>query len=144
MRQTVVIAFDFGTKRIGCALGQSIMQIARPLSTIAAKDGQPDWHCVQAVIDEWQPNLLLVGLPLNMNGTEQDITHRASKFARQLKERFSISVYTIDERLTTTEARSRAFDQGGYRAIRKSEIDSLAAKLMVEQWFSDPEACKKI
>ena len=130
-----VLAFDFGTKSIGCAVGQSITGTAQSLTAFKAQDGIPDWDAISNVIKEWQPARLVVGLPLNMDGTEQELTLRAKKFANRLNGRFNLPVELQDERLTTTEARSEIFSRGGYRALNKSKVDGISACLILESWF---------
>ena len=132
-----VIAFDFGTKSIGCAVGQSITGTAQGLSAFKAQDGVPNWDLINKVLQQWQPDLLVVGLPLNMDGTEQELTLRAKKFANRLHGRFGLPVQLQDERLTTTEARAEIFQRGGYRALQKDKVDSISACLILESWFEN-------
>ena len=134
-----VLAFDFGTKSIGCAVGQSITGTAQALAAFAAKDGIPDWTQIEKRIQQWQPQKLVVGLPLNMDGTEQELTQRARKFANRLNGRFGLPVELQDERLTTTEARAEIFQRGGYRALNKSKVDGISACLILESWFENQE-----
>lgn len=133
----VLIAFDFGMKRIGVAAGQSITRSANPLSPLAAEAGEPDWNKVSALINEWRPAALIVGIPFNMDDSEQWITQKAYEFAAELKQRYHLLVFGSDERLTTRQARADLFEQGGYRAIKKASVDSIAAKLILENWFSE-------
>lgn len=136
MAQTI-LAFDFGTSSIGCAIGQSITATAQGLPAFKAQDGIPNWELVGKVIDEWQPDLLVVGVPLNMDGTEQPLTQRAKKFANRLNGRFNLPVQLQDERLTTVSARSEIFERGGYRALKKGKVDSISACLILESWFEE-------
>lgn len=136
MSQTV-IAFDFGTKSIGCAVGQSITGTAQGLPAFKAEQGIPNWDLIGKMLAEWQPDLLVVGLPLNMDGTEQELTQRAKKFANRLNGRFNLPVQLHDERLTTTEARSEIFARGGYKALKKDKVDSISACLILESWFEN-------
>ncbi len=131
-----VIAFDYGEKRIGVAVGQTVTNTATPLKPLLAKDGQPDWQTVERLIKEWQPDYLLVGLPLNMDTTEQLLTRRAKKFANRLKGRFGIAVKMMDERLSSVEAREQLFSAGGFKGLNKNSIDSQAARLILESWFN--------
>ena len=108
---------------------------AQSLPAFKAQDGIPDWDAIGNVIKEWQPVRLVVGLPLNMDGTEQELTLRAKKFANRLNGRFNLPVELQDERLTTTEARSEIFSRGGYRALNKSKVDGISACLILESWF---------
>ncbi|MDP9500435.1 Holliday junction resolvase RuvX [Bisgaard Taxon 45] len=132
-----VLAFDFGTKSIGCAVGQSITGTAQALPAFKAQDGIPNWEAVGKCLMEWQPDLVVVGLPLNMDGTEQDLTVRARKFANRLNGRFGLKVELHDERLTTTEARAEIFGRGGYKALNKSKVDGISACLILESWFEN-------
>ncbi|SPP32499.1 Putative Holliday junction resolvase [Arsenophonus endosymbiont of Aleurodicus floccissimus] len=135
MANRTIIAFDFGTLSIGIAIGHEITATARPLTAIKAKDGKPNWLDIEKIIQESQPELAIVGLPLNMDGTEQPISNQARKFANRLHGRFGIQVTLHDERLTTIEARAQLFNQGGYRALNKSKIDSISAVIILESWF---------
>lgn len=132
-----VLAFDFGTSSIGCAVGQSITGTAQGLPAFKARDGIPDWQQIERVIQEWQPDLLVIGLPLNMDGTPQPLTERARKFANRLNGRFNLPIALQDERLTTVEARSMIFERGGYRALKKQKVDSISACLILESWFEN-------
>ncbi|QLB12173.1 putative Holliday junction resolvase [Bisgaardia hudsonensis] len=132
-----VIAFDFGVKSIGCAVGQSITGTAQSLPAFKAVDGIPNWSNIEKCLKDWKPDVIVVGLPLNMNGTEQDITVRARKFANRLYGRFGIKVELQDERLTTTEARAEIFQRGGYRALEKGKVDGISACLILESWFEN-------
>lgn len=129
-----VLTFDFGTKSIGVAIGQEVTGTASPLSALKARDGIPDWILIQKLIDEWQPQLLVVGLPLNMDGTEQDMTQRAKKFANRLHGRFRVNVETCDERLSTADAKSMLFELGGYKKLTKDKIDSVSACVIFASW----------
>lgn len=135
MANRTIIAFDFGTLSIGIAIGQEITANARPLTAIKAKDGKPNWLEIEKILQEWQPELAIVGLPLNMDGTEQPMSNQARKFANRLHGRFGIQVTLHDERLTTIEARAQLFNQCGYRALNKSKIDSISAVIILESWF---------
>ncbi|WP_319781603.1 Holliday junction resolvase RuvX [Oceanisphaera sp. IT1-181] len=135
-----LLGFDYGTKSIGVAVGQEITASARPLLALKANDGVPNWEQIEAILKEWQPALLIVGLPLNMDGTEQDISRRARKFANRLHGRFGLAVELQDERLTTTDARARLFDAGGYKALGKDAVDAVSAQLILESWMEAPSA----
>lgn len=107
-----LLAFDFGTKSIGVAVGQRITGTARPLTALKANDGTPDWNLIERLLREWQPDDVIVGLPLNMDGTEQPLTARSRKFANKIHGRFGVSVKLHDERLSTVEARAGLFEHG--------------------------------
>lgn len=135
----VCIGFDFGTKRIGSAVGQEITQTASPLITFRALKGVPQWQEVKKLIESWQPKYLLVGVPTCIDNSPLHTTKKAKKFAAELELRFNLPVYLVDERLTTIEVRQRLFDSGGYRKLQRSNIDCLAACLIVEQWLSNKD-----
>ncbi|WP_095498678.1 Holliday junction resolvase RuvX [Paraferrimonas haliotis] len=132
---TTVLGFDFGTKSIGVAVGQAITGSASPLAALKARDGIPNWNAIQAIINEWQPDLIVVGLPLNMDGSEQAFTARAKKFGQRLHGRFGVEVCLQDERLTTADAKQRLFELGGFKKLQKGQIDSVSAVLIVESYF---------
>jgi putative holliday junction resolvase len=136
MNQTV-LGFDYGTKSIGVAVGQSITASASPLLALKAQDGIPNWDEIEKLIKEWQPTFVVVGLPLNMDGTEQDITQRAKKFANRVSGRFGVKVVTQDERLTTADAKARLFELGGYKALTKGQVDAVSAVLIIESYFEN-------
>ena len=135
-----ILAFDFGLKRIGVAAGQTVTHSARPLTTVSANNGEPQWATIDKLIAEWSPQLLVVGNPLNMNGTEQKITQNVKKFSTALHQRYALPVQLFDERLTTIEARSRIFDKGGYKALQKNQIDAEAAVIILEAWMHAQES----
>ncbi|MCE6982217.1 Holliday junction resolvase RuvX, partial [Pseudomonas frederiksbergensis] len=101
----LLLGFDYGSRQIGVAVGQVITGQARELCTLKAQNGTPDWAQVEKLIKEWKPDALVVGLPLNMDGTPSEMSERAEKFARRLNGRFNLPVHTHDERLTTFEAK---------------------------------------
>ena len=133
----ILIAFDYGMKRIGTAIGQTITQTARPLDTIHAKNGVPNWSALDKLMQKWLPDALVVGIPLNMDGTDQTITHQTRRFIAELKERFKLPVYEMDERLTTKDAREQLFAQGGFKALQDGQVDRVAAQLILENWFAE-------
>ncbi|QHB18142.1 MULTISPECIES: Holliday junction resolvase RuvX [Mannheimia] len=133
----ILIAFDFGTNSIGCAVGQNITGTAQSLGAFKAQDGIPKWEEIGKLLQEWKPDRLVVGLPLNMDGTEQPLTQRARKFANRLNGRFNLPVELQDERLTTVEARAEIFSRGGYKALKKGKVDSISACLILESWFEN-------
>ncbi|MBP2168190.1 putative Holliday junction resolvase [Erwinia toletana] len=137
MSTMTLLSFDFGTKSIGVAVGQQLTGTARPLTAIKANDGIPDWNTIERLLKEWQPDRVVVGLPLNMDGTEQPLTARARKFANRLHGRFGVQVELHDERLSTVEARADLFARGGFRALTKGSVDSLSAVIILESWFEN-------
>ncbi len=130
-----VIAFDFGLKQIGVATGSVLSGIATELCILKAKDGAPDWHEITQILEEWHPDICLVGLPLNMDDTESAISTRARKFANQLHGRTGIKIEFVDERLTSFEAKAMSKEQGHKGDYKDAPIDALAARLLAEQWL---------
>ena len=135
----MIMAFDFGTQKMGMAVGQSLIQSANPLALFPMKDGIPSWDALLKIVHQYQPNLFLVGLPLNMDDSESELSARARKFARRLRHQTNIETQMVDERLTTREARdelSHYLDQGRGKKIA---ADSIAAALFIESWYRDPQ-----
>ncbi|WP_425056775.1 Holliday junction resolvase RuvX [Pseudomonas abyssi] len=131
------MAFDYGTRQIGVAVGQTLTGSAEPLTNLRARDGVPDWDQIAKLIREWEPNVLVVGLPLNMDGSASDMSERAARFARRLNGRFQLPVETVDERLSTFEAKQHLKDQGRTpSSYREDPVDSLAAALLLQTWLS--------
>lgn len=133
----IILAFDFGLKRIGVAIGQTITKSARPLKTLPAKDGVPIWEEVKQLIQTWRPDTLIVGIPLNMDGSEQVLSQKARQFRYWLAEQTNLPVYEVDERLTTKAAREILFQEGGFKALQGGQVDQVAAKLILEHWLSN-------
>jgi len=129
-----LLGFDFGEQRIGIAVGQTLTNSVTPLVTLKAIKQKPDWAGIEAIIKEWQPDRLIVGLPLHMDGTEQDITQRAKRFGNQLKGRYNLPVEWVDERLTSHEAESMLQERGKNRS-NKNDIDKIAAGLILQSWL---------
>lgn len=130
-----IMAFDFGTRSIGVAIGQRVTSTALPLTAFKARDGVPDWQQIEKLLNEWRPDTVVVGLPLNMDGSEQPLTARARKFANRLHGRFGVQVVLHDERLSTVEARAGLFARGGYRALEKGNVDAGSAVIILESWL---------
>lgn len=135
MPEDVYLGFDFGYKRIGVAVGQRLTGSASPIATLQAQLGVPDWDSIQKLLNQWRPVALVVGLPTCIDNSELYTTAASRGFARQLRKRFALPVHMVDERLSTVEARAHLFAQGGYRKIKNSEIDSIAACIILEQWL---------
>ncbi len=130
------VAFDFGTKYIGVAVGQDVTRTARPLTTIKQHNNHVDWSLIKEIVKQWSPTALIVGIPYEMNEKNQWVTEAAKKFADNLAKETQCLVHTIDERLSTAEAKEFLFDQGGHRALAKEAIDAMAAKVILETWLS--------
>ena len=123
-----LICFDYGNKRIGVAVGQTITKTATPLETIPCVHGDPDWQRISELINQWHPQALVVGDPLNMDGTDQEISISADKFSHDLKQRYSLPVYRADERLSSYEAKQRL------KSTRN--LDPVAAQAILETWLA--------
>ncbi len=129
-----LLGFDYGTQKIGIAVGQTLTGTANPLTTLTCVQHKPDWDGIARVIAEWQPEALVVGLPMEMSDKEAEIAPRARKFARQLEGRFALPVHLADERLTSREA----WRQLGRQAHRDvTRVDAVAAQLILETWLED-------
>ena len=135
-----VMAFDFGTRRIGVASGQEMLGIGKPLTMLPARDGVPVWEQIGRLLKEWQPDRVLVGLPLNMDDTENDMCARARKFGKRLHGRFHVEVEMVDERLTSFEAKGDVMASGGSRDFGRDGVDDRAAVLILETWFHQQES----
>ena len=136
----LVLGFDYGTRQIGVAVGQIITRQARELCTLKAHNGVPDWKLIEKLLREWQPDALVIGLPLNMDGSPSDMSAQAESFARRLHGRFKLPVHTQDERLTTFEAKGQRLQQGQQGNYRTQPVDALAAALMLESWLAEYSA----
>jgi putative Holliday junction resolvase len=128
--ELTALGFDYGTRRIGVAFGQSVSGTARPLPILPAVDGVPDWNQVAKLIDAWQPDVLVVGMPYNMEGSEGELVTRARKFANRLHGRFHLPCYGIDEHLSS-HAAEELVDSSD------EPLDSIAAQLILESWFAE-------
>lgn len=133
-----IIAFDFGTQKMGMAVGQSLIASASPLPLFPMKDGIPNWDELLKIVKSHQPNLFLVGLPLNMDDSESELSTRARKFARRLRHQTNIETLMVDERLTTREARDELDHYQAQGRGKKLSADSIAAALLIESWYRHP------
>ena len=129
------LGFDFGTRRIGVAVGQDITKTAKPLTTLLAQSGEPNWSEIKQIIKQWSPAALIVGIPYHMDGSEQAITLLARAFAKQLTEKTGLVVHEMDERLSTLAARQNVFERGGFKELKGTAIDSVAAQVILEGWL---------
>jgi putative Holliday junction resolvase len=135
-----ILAFDFGSKRIGVAVGETQTRIAHPLATIALQSDVERFDAIKALVDEWKPSRLVVGLPLHADGAPHETTARAQRFARRLEGRFGIPVTLFDERFTTQAARS-ALSEGRVRErTRKSVRDRIAAQIILQTYLDQVPA----
>ena len=124
-----IIAFDFGIKKIGVAVGQTSTYTSSPLLIIKNKDGKVNWEEINKLINEWNPELIIVGKPLNMDGTDSEIMKKVDRFLKKLKSLHHARYEYIDERLTTFEAKQILAEN------KNNNIDANAAKILIENWF---------
>ncbi len=135
-----VLAFDFGTRRIGIAMGNTRTATAHPLATIDDERTDRRFAGIAALVKEWEPGVLVVGLPVHADGKEHDMTQRARRFARQLEGRFQLPVNLVDERWTTEAAQS-VLDESGVAGRRGRAVrDQVAAQLILQSWFDERAA----
>ena len=130
-----VISFDFGLRNIGVAVGNCRLGTTQPLAVLKARDGQPDWPALTNLVSEWQPERLVVGDPLNMDGSDSELSQLAAKFARRLHGRLGLPVDMVDERLSSAEAKSISREQGHRGDYTANPVDSLAAELILKSWL---------
>ncbi len=134
----MIMAFDFGTQKMGMAVGQSLIASSNPLALFPMRDGIPNWDNLLKIVKQYQPNLFLVGLPLNMDDTESELSARARKFARRLRHQTNITTFMVDERLTTREARDELDHYQAQGRGKNVAADSIAAALLIESWYREP------
>ena len=125
---SIIMGFDFGMKRIGVAVGQKVTQTASGLTVVQACDGIPRWEYLDKIVLDWQPKKFIVGLPLNMDGSNSEMSQKAHKFSRRMSSRYNIQSEMFDERLTSFEAREHE---------EKTHIDAIAARLILESWLRE-------
>ncbi len=138
----MIMAFDFGTQKTGMAVGQALIESANPLPLFPMKDGIPNWDNLLKIVKQYQPDLFIIGLPLNMDDSESELSTRARKFARRLRHQTNIETLMVDERLTTRETRD---ELGHYQAQGRGKnisADSIAAALFIESWYRNPVGVK--
>jgi putative Holliday junction resolvase len=137
-----ILAFDYGLKQVGVATGQTLTGSARGLCILKAHDGIPNWDEVSKLLNEWTPDLVLVGLPLNMDASESELSRLARKFARRLQGRFSANVLMVDERLTSQDVKTlirEENNEGKKGRTDLTKIDHLAAALILQSWLDQPD-----
>lgn len=131
-----LMGFDYGKKRIGLSVGQRLLQSANGIGYVNATDGKPNWEQLDAFVKEWQPDGFVVGLPINMDGTESDMSRRANKFSNRLHGRYGKPSFTIDERLSTFAAKEEAKAMGHKGHYKSDPVDALAAQFILESWLN--------
>ena len=135
-----VLAFDFGTQRVGVAMGNTLTSKAHPLTTIDDERTEQRFSIIESLIKQWQPGMLVVGLPTHADGTEHDMTQRARRFARQLQGRFQLPVVLVDERWTTEAAQGVLDAAGATGRQGKAVRDQVAAQIILQGWFDERTA----
>ncbi len=133
VKDGILLGFDYGTKRMGVAVGQAVTGSARPLETVRVKNGTPDWITISRLIHTWEPFALVVGLPLEVDGAEWEMTQAVQRFSRQLHGRYLLPVHLMDERLSSRAAKTLLHEQG--KAF--DEVDPVAAQLILESWMTE-------
>jgi putative Holliday junction resolvase len=135
-----VMAFDFGTRRIGVAVGNTITRAAAPLTTIELTDDAARMAAIGALVAAWAPARLVVGVPVHADGTAHAMTARARAFAQQLGEHFALPVVHVDERYTTEIAQQMLDESAMPRTRHRAVRDQVAAQVILQSWFDDPDA----
>ncbi len=125
----MLLGFDYGRKRIGIAVGQTLTRTARPLRSLPVTRREPDWAALSGILEQWRPSALIVGIPLTMDGAEQPLTREARRFGRKLKQHYGLPVHEVDERLSSQEARRRS------PGLRR--VDPIAAQIIIESWLGE-------
>ena len=129
------LSFDYGSRWIGCAVGQTLTGTASALPALKARDGTPNWDEIGALLKEWQPAAVIVGLPLNMDDSESPMTARCRKFAMRLHGRFGLPVEFVDERLSSFEAKGDILREAESRDFKQHSVDSRSAVIILESWL---------
>jgi putative pre-16S rRNA nuclease len=132
-----VLAFDFGLRQIGVATGNTLLGTTQALPILPAREGIPVWQQLEQVIREWAPDLVVVGDPINMDGSDSELAQRARKFARRLEGRFGLKVVLVDERLSSFAAKQEQRELGHKGDFKKQPIDSQAAQIILETWLAE-------
>lgn len=133
--QGTVLAFDFGEKRIGVAMGETMLKLAHPLQTIESEKNDEKFAAIEKLLAEWRPSLLVVGLPTFLDGSSHELTHLAKKFAQRLEGRFRLPVAMVDERLSSAEAAQRLAETGIRGRAQKEFLDACAAQTILQSYF---------
>ena len=137
-----VLAFDFGLKQIGIAFGQTITNQSTGIKIIKAKNGIPNWDEIKTIVEEWNPNTLIVGLPVNMDDSESEMSSLARAFAKGLKDRIHKSVKLMDERLSSREAKNKVKEAS--KSLDTTKTDHIAAALILQSFLNNPKSSENI
>ena len=130
-----IIAIDFGLRNIGVAVGNTLSLTSRPLTILQARDGVPNWDALSSIFNEWRPDRILVGNPLNMDDSESDMGRQAARFARRIEGRFGLTVTLVDERLSSREAKANALATGHLGDFASIPVDDEAAAIILATWL---------
>lgn len=136
MQAQIILGFDFGTKRIGVAVGNRLTCTAQPLKILRAVEGQPDWNIIGALIKEWGATAFVVGMPYTADGTLTEHVLRVKKFKNRLHGRFGLPAFEIDEFQSSLESE---FFIKGSRESKKDQLDAISAAIILERWLNAPE-----
>ena len=144
---TPSLAFDFGTRNLGVAVGQATTQTAQGIATLKVRNGQPDWVQIKKLLEEWAPDALIVGLPLHLDASESPMSSSARQFAKRLSGRFGLPVHMVDERLSSSSADAILVDQqrsgGKLHKHRRQYRDQIAAELILQSFFNNEALIQK-
>ena len=133
----VIVAFDFGLKHIGMAVGQEITNTAQTFYSLKAESGEPNWDELDIIVRDWQPKLFVVGNPINMDGSDSDMKEKSDKFSNLIRQRYNIPVELMDERLSTREARERMKFDSGHFVDASADTHQISAQIILESWFRE-------
>lgn len=136
----VYLAFDFGTMSWGVAVGDQITATVTAVEAVSAIKGKPEWSVVDGLVKKWQPNAFVIGYPLKASGERFLLTDKVDVAIQRLEDRYSLTVYKADERLSTVHAKENLFEEKGFKGLEKGKIDSESAKIILENWFESVEA----
>ncbi|UTC24575.1 Holliday junction resolvase RuvX [Candidatus Comchoanobacter bicostacola] len=131
----ILLGVDYGTKYWGCAVGSSATGHADPLGSLKVIHQEPDWKTLDQWVKEWRPDAVVIGVPLKMDGTPFKVTKKAQAAAETLRDRYGLTVYEADERMSTVEAKDELFDHKGKKALTKSNVDTRSAQIILERWI---------
>lgn len=137
---TTILAFDFGLQRTGVAVGNTLTGSASPESTLQSKDEKPDWDGISSLIEEWKPELIVVGMPTELDGSESPLKKRIERFCNQLNGRYNLPVQQENEQFTSIEAAQRLKQlrqSGRKQKVKKEEVDKIAASIILENWMKN-------
>jgi len=141
-QHATVLAFDFGTRRIGVAVGNTVVRVAHPLTTVVGEANAVRFAAIDALVAQWEPGALVVGRPLREDGAEQEMSVRADRFARQLAGRYRLPVMRADERYTSRAAAAALGEAGVHGRARAAATDEVAAQLILQSWFDEQGSCQ--